>query len=254
MILSVPGCNLGRFPIPSSHGPIYSAPGGTDIHRSCALSRPLYTDLIAAHGPWILARVRVEAVRMGRLDLIEDLHQEALTELWIADNTYNPSRASWRTWASVVIRRRCQAYLGTEHTQTRVVRRVVGRMQGGVGGEPVDAPSVGAGDRARLVVVLEELTEDQRKVLAARVEGRTLADIAEDRGTSRQSVARLEQRARRRLERLMGEGLGRSAQKGGERTHGDHRQTERSTTTDGTNNTDPGASSHPRIGPEAPST
>jgi RNA polymerase sigma-70 factor (ECF subfamily) len=184
------------------------------VQRANAGNREALDQLFAREQPRLrrLLALRAGPALLRRLDL-DDLAQEAIAEGLRQFATYSyQGRDSFFRWLAAIALHRLQNLRRVEQAEKRDLRRerpFVGEQTaqrvGGVTDAAAPAPgprTLAAGSEGieRLHQALDRLAETDREViLLARFEGRSLAEIAERLGRTKNAVALLLSRALRKL-------------------------------------------------------
>ena len=143
-----------------------SAPSTTELRIAAGLRRrdpDAVRALYAEYGPGALALLH-DAIRDR--GAVEDVYQQVLLEAWQRGRSFDPARASLRTWLATIARSRA-----IDHLRRRVPEPydpsgtyADGRELGGASSEPV-AQLV---DRVTLEQLLERLTPEESEVVRLR--------------------------------------------------------------------------------------
>jgi RNA polymerase sigma-70 factor (ECF subfamily) len=141
-----------------------SAPSSTELRIAAGLRRrdpDAVRALYAEYGPGALALLH-DAIRDR--SAVEDVYQQVLLEAWQRGRSFDPARASLRTWLATIARSRA-----IDHLRRRVPEphdpsdAYAGRELGGAS-EPVTQLV----DRVTLEQLLERLTPEEAEVVRLR--------------------------------------------------------------------------------------
>ena len=143
-----------------------SAPSATELRIAAGLRRrdpDAVRALYAEYGPGALALLH-DAIRDR--GAVEDVYQQVLLKAWQRGRSFDPARASLRTWLATIARSRA-----IDHLRRRVPEPcdpcgtyADGRVLGGASSEPV-AQLV---DRVTLEQLMERLTPEESEVVRLR--------------------------------------------------------------------------------------
>jgi len=180
-----------------------SAPSSTELRIAAGLRRrdpDAVRALYAEYGPGALALLH-DAIRDR--SAVEDVYQQVLLEAWQRGRSFDPARASLRTWLATIARSRA-----IDHLRRRVPEphdpseAPTGEHELGSASEPV-AQLV---DRVTLEQLLERLTAEEAEVVRLRWQvGLSQRQIAAHTGVPLGTVKSRTASALRRLRAMLEE-------------------------------------------------
>ena len=179
-----------------------SAPTTTELRIAAGLRRrdpDAVRALYAEYGPGALALLR-DAIRDR--SAVEDVYQQVLLEAWQRGRSFDPARASLRTWLATIARSRAIDHLRRRVPEPHDPADAYGDLATGGGSEPVTQLL----DRVTLEQLLERLPPGEAGVVRLRWQlGMSQAQIAAHTGVPLGTVKSRTASALRRLRTMLEE-------------------------------------------------
>lgn len=180
-----------------------SAPSPTELRIAAGLRRrdpDAVRALYAEYGPGALALLH-DAIRDR--GAVEDVYQQVLLEAWQRGRSFDPARASLRTWLATIARSRA-----IDHLRRRVPEPhdpTSPHARGGHEGATVAEPAAELVDRVTLEQLIARLTPQEAEVLRLRYllglsQSQIAAHIGAPLGTVKSRTASALRRLRAMLE------------------------------------------------------
>jgi RNA polymerase sigma-70 factor (ECF subfamily) len=181
-----------------------SAPSTTELRIAAGLRRrdpDAVRALYAEYGPGALALLH-DAIRDR--GAVEDVYQQVLLEAWERGRSFDPARASLRTWLATIARSRAIDHLRRRipepHDPTVAYASVRERDQ------PINEPVTQLVDRVTLEQLLKRLTPEEAEVVRLRWHlGMSQRQIAAHTGVPLGTVKSRTASALRRLREMLEE-------------------------------------------------